>query len=61
LSAKTGNKAPLRRGTDNEMLGWDTNVEGMAISPQVAAFRPDEVNEFFSIYLIYPTALGPGV
>jgi hypothetical protein len=23
--------------------------------------RPDEVNEFFSIYLILPAALGPGV
>jgi hypothetical protein len=23
--------------------------------------RPDEVNEFFSIYLIPPAALGPGV
>jgi hypothetical protein len=23
--------------------------------------RPDEVNKFFSIYLILPAALGPGV
>jgi hypothetical protein len=23
--------------------------------------RPDEVNEFFSMYLILPAALGPGI
>jgi hypothetical protein len=23
--------------------------------------RPDELNEFFSVYLILPAALGPGV
>jgi hypothetical protein len=27
---------------------------------KVAGWRPDEVNEFFSIYLILPAALGPG-
>jgi hypothetical protein len=27
----------------------------------VAGMRPDEVNEFFSIYLILPVTLGPGV
>jgi hypothetical protein len=27
----------------------------------VAGSRPDEENEFFSIYLILPAALGPGV
>jgi hypothetical protein len=27
----------------------------------VAGSRPDEVNEFSSIYLILPDALGPGV
>jgi hypothetical protein len=26
-----------------------------------AGSRPDEVNEFFSIYLILPAALSPGV
>jgi hypothetical protein len=30
-------------------------------SREVAGSRPDEVNEFFSIYLILPAALGPGV
>jgi hypothetical protein len=30
-------------------------------SRKVAGFRPDEVNEFFSIDLILPAALGPGV
>jgi hypothetical protein len=28
---------------------------------EVAVSRPDEVNDFFSIYLILPAALGPGV
>jgi hypothetical protein len=28
---------------------------------KVAGSRPDEVNEFFSIYLTLPAALGPGV
>jgi hypothetical protein len=28
---------------------------------KVADSRPGEVNEFFSIYLILPAALGPGV
>jgi hypothetical protein len=28
---------------------------------KVAGSRPDEVNGFFSIYLILPAALGPGV
>jgi hypothetical protein len=32
-----------------------------ATSQKVAGSRPDEVNEFFSIYLILPAALGPGV
>jgi hypothetical protein len=28
---------------------------------KVEGSRPDEVNEFFSIYLILPATLGPGV
>jgi hypothetical protein len=28
---------------------------------KVSGSRPDEVTEFFSIYLILPDALGPGV
>jgi hypothetical protein len=32
-----------------------------ATSRKIAASRPDEVNEFVSIYLILPAALGPGV
>jgi hypothetical protein len=31
------------------------------ISREVAASKPDEVNEFFSIHLILPSALGSGV
>jgi hypothetical protein len=27
----------------------------------VISYEPEEVNEFFSIYLILPDALGPGV
>jgi hypothetical protein len=30
-----------------------------AASRKIAVARPDAVNEFFSIYLILPTALGP--
>jgi hypothetical protein len=30
-------------------------------SRKVTGSRPDEVNDFFSIYLIVPAALGPGV
>jgi hypothetical protein len=33
----------------------------VAGSRTVAGSRPDEVNDFFSIYLILPTVLGPGV
>jgi hypothetical protein len=32
-----------------------------ASSHKVAGSRPNEVNEFFSIYLILPAALGLGV
>jgi hypothetical protein len=32
-----------------------------ATSRKVAGSRPVEVNEFFSVYLILPAALGPGV
>jgi hypothetical protein len=32
-----------------------------ATSRKVAGSRPDEVNESFSIHLILPAALGPGV
>jgi hypothetical protein len=32
-----------------------------ATSWKVMGSRTDEVNEFFSIYLILPAALGPGV
>jgi hypothetical protein len=28
---------------------------------KLEARRPDEVNAFFSIYLIFPAAMGPGV
>jgi hypothetical protein len=32
-----------------------------ATNRKTAGSRPDEVNAFFSIYLILPAALGPGV
>jgi hypothetical protein len=32
-----------------------------ATNRKVAGSRPDEANEFLSIYLILPVALGPGV
>jgi hypothetical protein len=32
-----------------------------ATSRKVAGSRSDEVNESFSIYLIFPASLGPGV
>jgi hypothetical protein len=32
-----------------------------ATSRKVAGSRPNEVNDFFEIYLILPAALGPGV
>jgi hypothetical protein len=32
-----------------------------ATSQKVEGSRPDEVNEFFSMYLILPATLGPGV
>jgi hypothetical protein len=31
-----------------------------ATSLKVAGLRPDEVNDFFSMYLILPASLGPG-
>jgi hypothetical protein len=36
-------------------------VKPHATSRKVAGSRPDEVNEFFPIYLILPAALGPVV
>jgi hypothetical protein len=36
-------------------------VEILATSKKVAASRPDEANDFFSIYLILPAALGTRV
>jgi hypothetical protein len=32
-----------------------------ATSRKAAGSKPDEVNEFFSIYIIFPAALAPGV
>jgi hypothetical protein len=32
-----------------------------ATSQKVSGYRPDEVNDFFSICLIIPAALGPGI
>jgi hypothetical protein len=36
-------------------------VEDYATSRKVEGARPDEVNEFSSVYLMLPAALGPGV
>jgi hypothetical protein len=36
-------------------------VKQHATSRKVTGSRPDEVNAFFSFYLILPAALGPGV
>jgi hypothetical protein len=36
-------------------------VKAYAASRKVTGSRPDEVSEFFPIYLILPAALGPGV
>jgi hypothetical protein len=36
-------------------------VRALCCKQEVASSRPDEVNEFFSIYIILPVALGPGV
>jgi hypothetical protein len=36
------------------------NIPYYATSREVAGSRLDEVNDFFSIYLILPAALGPG-
>jgi hypothetical protein len=38
-------------------MGW---LRHYATSWKVAGLRPDEVNEFFSIYLILTATLGPG-
>jgi hypothetical protein len=35
--------------------------KALCYKPEVAGLRPDEVNELFSIYLILPASLGPGV
>jgi hypothetical protein len=40
------------------LLSW---LKHYATSLKGAGSRTDEVNEFFSIYLILPAALGPGV
>jgi hypothetical protein len=42
----------------NAVAKW---LRQYATSRKVASSRPDEVNEFFSIYLILPAAPGPGV
>jgi hypothetical protein len=37
------------------------NLRHYATNRKVAGLRPDEVNDFFSIYVILPAAPGPGV
>jgi hypothetical protein len=36
-------------------------VRALCYKPKGGSSRPDEVDEFFPIYLILPAALGPGV
>jgi hypothetical protein len=36
-------------------------IKELSYKPEGPSSRPDEVNEFFSIYLILPAALGAGV
>jgi hypothetical protein len=36
-------------------------IKALRYKPEGAGSRSDEVNEFLSIYLILPAALGPGV
>jgi hypothetical protein len=45
----------------NLLLYFYRLVRHYATSRKVAGWRPDEVNEFFSIYIILPAALCPGV
>jgi hypothetical protein len=41
---------------------WDSVVmEALCTSWKVVGSRPDEVDAFFSIYLMLSAALGPGV
>jgi hypothetical protein len=40
---------------------YGTWLRHYATNCKVAGSKPDEVNEFFSIYLILSAALGPGV
>jgi hypothetical protein len=49
---------PWRGGTAISIL---TNLDSCKVKMGYAGSRPDEVNAFFSIYLILPAALGPGV
>jgi hypothetical protein len=36
-------------------------VKALLLSHKVVGLRVHEMNDFFSIYLIFPAALGPGV
>jgi hypothetical protein len=36
-------------------------VKALCCKPEVEGSKPDEVNKFLSMYLIFPAALGRGV
>jgi hypothetical protein len=44
-----------------QTVAWWLRHNTCATSRKVACSRPNEVNEFFSIYLILQAAIGPGV
>jgi hypothetical protein len=54
-------------GRIRDEVVMDTSRRGIVVikaldtNRKVAGSRPEEVNEFFSMYLILPAALGPGV
>jgi hypothetical protein len=58
---------PRHRWEDNVEMGikWGHVIASWlshsATDRKVEGSRPDEVNAFFSVYLILPAALGPGV
>jgi hypothetical protein len=64
LSMNENNESRGRRKTPTytRKISYVEGLRHYAASRKVAGSRPDEVIEFFfSIYLILPAALGPGV
>jgi hypothetical protein len=42
-------------------MQWSSWLRHHATSWKVVGLRPDKVKELFSIYLVLPAALGPGI